>query len=1123
MSELASLGTRFVTEGAQATLQQLDAYAAKSKEAAQASDVVAGGTRRMSSSMQDMVESVRRAEREMAVVAQQERAVAQAADMAAASTRSLGLAASQATPALSKAGREAQVASVQLDHLHDTFQTNFAAQYVAQMGAVTTAHGRAAGSSKVLTQAGLNLSRQFADIGVTAAMGMSPLMILIQQGPQIADAFAMAKTQGLGFKDVLSGITKGAIGLLATWGPLIVVGGAVAGAFMLWRKHADDLRAAQERLAAVSKRVVEAQDAIISAYSSASSFAEKYEVSSANLDKAIDGVIQSQNSAYAATMTGISATDAAARAAQRRAEMERLLTVNLLRKAAAEADIRAKASEDDAKKNQQTANRAGMFAGVGAAISGAEFPGSVDPLSTGDRVRAQQAAALGVETAKRAAAADREHAKALRQLADETLRMKLVTPEAQKAREDAARSAERAANKSETEAERLAKRTAEELKRAKEATADYITGLERELQAIGRTSDGLRRLAADREAEKAIAQGDMDSAIRIKQLALEIGKYEELAKALEEVTKYRKSALEAARESITKMPTGVVLDEPDRLEELNAAFEEALRLADDLRYAVDDIYYSIRNNDWMGAFAGLFRVLDQLRTVLQSNASLATKIGAVGGVVAGVGGMIGGTTGSVISGIGSGAAAGAQLGSIIPGIGTVVGAGIGAVLGGITSFFGSSKAEKAKRNADALARAEQELAYARQVAAQRLDLDIQLMEAQGNAAGALAARRKAELAAMDASLRPLQELVWAEQELADARQKAVDQAQQAVDDARARLTEAYQAESSALERVIDRFQGFSDSLKKFLGTLYRGPAAMLSPEEQYRSARGEFDRVSGLAAGGDENAIRDLESVSQAYLDASRSYYASSKEYFQDLERVRAAVSATERYASTQVDLAVQQLNALNASVAGIIAVNGSVMSVHDALAAYQSAVLALAQAVAANQAAANDNPAPKGPDWDSYIANNADVAAEYARNMGSAKGRDYLASLGIGSASAFGQWHWNQYGKNEGRTPYAAGGIMDRPITLGESGIGAEAGPESIMPLANVGGKMGVHAVGQDNSEVVARLERIIAQNERQIAEMKADKVQRVGMDEAQAQRDGRIEDELDRLGRALSVKNAG
>ncbi len=39
---------------------------------------------------------------------------------------------------------------------------------------------------------GLNLSRQFADIGVTAAMGMNPLMIAIQQGPQLLDIFQMA-------------------------------------------------------------------------------------------------------------------------------------------------------------------------------------------------------------------------------------------------------------------------------------------------------------------------------------------------------------------------------------------------------------------------------------------------------------------------------------------------------------------------------------------------------------------------------------------------------------------------------------------------------------------------------------------------------------------------------------------------------------------------------------------------------------------------------------------------------------------------------------------------------------------------------------------------------------------
>lgn len=54
-------------------------------------------------------------------------------------------------------------------------------------------------SAKLTASEALNLSRQFADVGVTAAMGMNPLMILIQQGPQIAD---IMKTSGLSIKDV---------------------------------------------------------------------------------------------------------------------------------------------------------------------------------------------------------------------------------------------------------------------------------------------------------------------------------------------------------------------------------------------------------------------------------------------------------------------------------------------------------------------------------------------------------------------------------------------------------------------------------------------------------------------------------------------------------------------------------------------------------------------------------------------------------------------------------------------------------------------------------------------------------------------------------------------------------
>lgn len=60
-------------------------------------------------------------------------------------------------------------------------------------------------NAKLTTAEALNLSRQFADIGVTAAMGMNPLMILIQQGPQIAD---IMKTSGLSIGGVVVELGK---------------------------------------------------------------------------------------------------------------------------------------------------------------------------------------------------------------------------------------------------------------------------------------------------------------------------------------------------------------------------------------------------------------------------------------------------------------------------------------------------------------------------------------------------------------------------------------------------------------------------------------------------------------------------------------------------------------------------------------------------------------------------------------------------------------------------------------------------------------------------------------------------------------------------------------------------
>jgi phage-related minor tail protein len=110
--------------------------------------------------------------------------------------------------------------------------------YKGHLKSVQIANDNAAKSMRTTREAGLNLSRQFADIGVTAAMGMNPLMILIQQGPQVADAFAQAASQGANFKTVIRGLVADIVPLIATFAPWIAGLAAVGvGVWMLVDAH----------------------------------------------------------------------------------------------------------------------------------------------------------------------------------------------------------------------------------------------------------------------------------------------------------------------------------------------------------------------------------------------------------------------------------------------------------------------------------------------------------------------------------------------------------------------------------------------------------------------------------------------------------------------------------------------------------------------------------------------------------------------------------------------------------------------------------------------------------------------------------------------------------------------
>lgn len=115
-----------------------------------------------------------------------------------------------------------------------------------QQGVLATTRG----SLGLTATEGLNLSRQFTDIGVTAAMGMNPLMIAIQQGPQILDTFQMAAQRtGTSVKAVMLQAGAAIYTAMAPLLPFIaaaaaaaaVIGGTLALATRAMNKEAGDL------------------------------------------------------------------------------------------------------------------------------------------------------------------------------------------------------------------------------------------------------------------------------------------------------------------------------------------------------------------------------------------------------------------------------------------------------------------------------------------------------------------------------------------------------------------------------------------------------------------------------------------------------------------------------------------------------------------------------------------------------------------------------------------------------------------------------------------------------------------------------------------------------------------
>ncbi len=166
-----------------------------------------------------------------------------------------------------------------------------------------------------------------------------------------------------------------------------------------------------------------------------------------------------------------------------------------------------------------------------------------------------------------------------------------------------------------------------------------------------------------------------------------------------------------------------------------------------------------------------------------------------------------------------------------------------------------SAAQAAAQAAQAVAQAQQQLA------SQRAGLEEQLLRLQGNT-GALRAR---ELSKLDASLRPLQERIWA------------------LEDEQA----AAKAAAEASARVAETWRGLGDSIaeeiKRIRGVLTGGAELGLA------TLQAQFAMDTAAARAGDQQAAQRLPQLSSSLLQAAEASATSAVE----LKRLQAATAAS--------------------------------------------------------------------------------------------------------------------------------------------------------------------------------------------------------------------------------------
>ena len=244
----------------------------------------------------------------------------------------------------------------------------------------------------------------------------------------------------------------------------------------------------------------------------------------------------------------------------------------------------------------------------------------------------------------------------------------------------------------------------------------------------------------------------------------------------------------------------------------------------------------------------------------------------------------------------------------------------------------AAAAARERALAEAARKREEAAQRAAQLAEQRSNLQIELLRVTGKETEALALQRKMELAAMDASLRGLQQQIWAAED-AKAASEALAVAEQEraskISEAESELRAAYQREADIIKQAADNFRQLGSALRSFVSDIALRITGMSDPRSNLQR---QFTETARLARLGNVEALQALPQVGKELADFVVANATDRISMIRELAQINMEAEAAAEVADRQASIADQQLDALTKQVEQLISLEEKVVSVAEAI-----------------------------------------------------------------------------------------------------------------------------------------------------------------------------------------------